>query len=122
LYINEVQLKELFRCCLLTAVRTTLNHILLTLTILAGPGSFIEVKKILPFLNAGDIKSPSFHVVAPSLPNFGFSSGVTQKHFGRDQYAEVMHKLMLKLGYNEYGKSMLHSHRLIEAQSLTIPK
>lgn len=65
------------------------------------PGSFIEVKKLLPLLEGGDGR-PAFHIVAPSLPNFGFSSGVNTKGFGLKQYAETFHKLMLKLGYNEY--------------------
>lgn len=38
------------------------------------PGSFIEVTKILPELVKGDGEGPSFHVVAPSLIDFGFSS------------------------------------------------
>ncbi|KAF2272984.1 alpha/beta-hydrolase [Westerdykella ornata] len=67
------------------------------------PGSFLEVTKILPLLaespkNGG----PAFHVVAPSLPNFGFSDGVKETGFGQRQYAETCHKLMLKLGYTEY--------------------
>ncbi|KAJ5305952.1 hypothetical protein N7508_004967 [Penicillium antarcticum] len=65
------------------------------------PGSFIEVSKLLPLLN-GDENNPAFHVVAPSLPNFGFSSGVTRRGFGLAQYAEVLHKLMVKLGYEQY--------------------
>ncbi|KAJ5790868.1 uncharacterized protein N7518_007879 [Penicillium psychrosexuale] len=65
------------------------------------PGSFVEVTKLLPMLK-GDDHSPAFHVVAPSLPNFGFSSGVTQRGFGLAQYAEVLHKLMIKLGYDQY--------------------
>jgi len=39
------------------------------------PGSFLEVTKMLPLLKGGDGK-PAFNVVAPSLANFGFSSGV----------------------------------------------
>ncbi|KAI9809356.1 MAG: hypothetical protein M1826_003934 [Phylliscum demangeonii] len=66
------------------------------------PGSFIEVTKLLPLLNQSDASSPAFHIVAPSLPNFGFSSGINQKGFGVLKYAETCHKLMLKLGYNEY--------------------
>lgn len=38
------------------------------------PGSFIEVTKILPLLVNGEDSAPSFHVVAPSLIDFGFSS------------------------------------------------
>jgi hypothetical protein len=57
----------------------------------------------LPLLK-GDGKSPAFHIVAPSLPNFGFSSGVKKPGFNLEQYAEVCNKLMLQLGYNEYGQ------------------
>jgi pimeloyl-ACP methyl ester carboxylesterase len=39
------------------------------------PGSFLEVTKMLPLLKGGDGK-PAFHVVAPSLPNYGFSGGM----------------------------------------------
>lgn len=39
------------------------------------PGSFIEVTKILPDLVRTEDGSPSFHMVAPSLVDFGFSSG-----------------------------------------------
>lgn len=46
--------------------------------------------------------SPAFHIVAPSLPNFGFSEGVTKRGFALSQYAETCHKLMLQLGYPEY--------------------
>jgi pimeloyl-ACP methyl ester carboxylesterase len=38
------------------------------------PGSFVEVTKILPDLVKGGTGSPAFHVVAPSLVDFGFSS------------------------------------------------
>lgn len=58
---------------------------------------------MLPLL-IGDKDTPAFHIVAPSLPNVRFSSGVKQKGFTLDKYAEVCHKLMLRLGYSEYGK------------------
>lgn len=41
------------------------------------PGSFIEVTKLLPLLKGGDGKQ-AFHVVAPSLPNYGFSGRVAK--------------------------------------------
>ena len=68
-----------------------------------GPGSFIEVTKILSSLTTGVQDVPAFHVVAPSLPNYGFSQGVRKKGFGLKQYAETCHELMLKLGYDKYG-------------------
>jgi pimeloyl-ACP methyl ester carboxylesterase len=70
--------------------------------LLSGPGSFIEVMKLLPLLKGGN-SMPSFHVVAPSLPNFGFSSGVTKAGFHLNKYAEICHKLMLSLGFDKYG-------------------
>ncbi|KAJ3534885.1 hypothetical protein NMY22_g6724 [Coprinellus aureogranulatus] len=66
------------------------------------PGSFIEVRKILPLLVDASSDHPSFHVVALSLPGFGFSSAPTKKGFSVQQHAEVAHKLMLSLGYDEY--------------------
>ena len=43
------------------------------------PGSFEEVVKMLPDLtSAADPHQPAFHVVAPSLVNFGFSEGTKQ--------------------------------------------
>lgn len=66
------------------------------------PGSFLEATKILDKLpGSGD--HPSFHVVAISLPNFGFSEGSKKKGFAIEQYAETCHKLMLKLGYEQYA-------------------
>lgn len=44
----------------------------------------------------------AFHVVAPSLPNFGWSEGPKAKGFGLKQYAEVNHRLMQSLGYDKY--------------------
>lgn len=41
-----------------------------------GPGSFIEAIKFIPLLTKGDENQPAFHLVVPSLPNFGFSEGV----------------------------------------------
>lgn len=67
------------------------------------PGSFLEVVKILPLLvKPTDPDQPAFHVVAPSLPNFGFSGRMTKSGFGPPQYAEVCHKVMLQLGYDKY--------------------
>ncbi|OCL04140.1 alpha/beta-hydrolase [Glonium stellatum] len=66
------------------------------------PGSFIEVTKVLPELIKGGEDFPAFHVVAPSLIDFGFSSASRKNGFNIDQHAETCHKLMLALGYNEY--------------------
>ncbi|KAG5220290.1 alpha/beta-hydrolase [Salix suchowensis] len=42
------------------------------------PGSFIEVRKILPLLTKGT-EGPSFHVVAVGLPGYGFSEAPRRK-------------------------------------------
>lgn len=68
------------------------------------PGSFYEGSKIWSALAnppAGS-NAPAFHFVALSLPGYGFSSTVKTKGFALAQYAETAHKLMLKLGYDEY--------------------
>lgn len=61
------------------------------------PGSFAEVEKILPRLNKA-----GFHVVAPSLPGYGFSSYTDKEGFKHPQHAEALHEVMLKLGYDRY--------------------
>ncbi|KAG9230946.1 Alpha/Beta hydrolase protein [Amylocarpus encephaloides] len=66
-----------------------------------GPGSFLEALRILPLLSAPP-SGPAFHIVAPSLPNHGFSAGVKTRGFGLKQYGEACHKLMLSLGYDQY--------------------
>ncbi|KAF8141469.1 Alpha/Beta hydrolase protein [Boletus edulis] len=66
------------------------------------PGGFIEVRKILPLLTASSPEHPSFHVVALSLPGYGFSEAPRKQGFSNKQFAEVAHKLMLALGYHEY--------------------
>jgi len=66
------------------------------------PGSFYEVRKLLPLLTASSPEHPSFHVVALSLPGFGFSEAPRKQGFSQKQFAEVVHKLMLALGYHEY--------------------
>ncbi|KAI8989684.1 alpha/beta-hydrolase [Trametes punicea] len=67
------------------------------------PGDFLEVRKMLPMLTAKSVDHPSFHVVALSLPGFGFSEAPKKRGFSGRQYAEVFNKLMLSLGYNEYA-------------------
>ncbi|KAF1817466.1 alpha/beta-hydrolase [Eremomyces bilateralis CBS 781.70] len=67
------------------------------------PGSFLEVLRILPLLTSTAPGAPSFHIVAPSLPNFGFSSLIQKPGFSIPQYAEALHSLMQKLGYSHYA-------------------
>jgi len=82
--------------------RSALETAIPLLFVHGWPGSFIEARKITPLLTAVQPDRPSFHVVALSLPGYGFSEGPTKKGFRVAQYAEVCNKLMLALGYNEY--------------------
>jgi len=61
------------------------------------PGSFAEVRKVLPKLNKA-----GFHVVAPSLPGFGFTSCPNKAGFKIMETAALMQKLMSTLEYNRF--------------------
>ncbi|KAG5341017.1 hypothetical protein C0989_012221 [Termitomyces sp. Mn162] len=83
--------------------RSAVEHAIPLLFVHGWPGCFFEVRKILPLLVDAPQECPSFHVVALSLPGFGFSTAPTKKGFALNQYAEVAHKLMLALGYDQYA-------------------
>ncbi|KAJ7754223.1 Alpha/Beta hydrolase protein [Mycena maculata] len=82
--------------------RSTLESAIPLLFVHGWPGSFIEARKITPLLTQVHPDQPSFHVVALSLPGYGFSEAPSKKGFRLAQYAEISNKLMLALGYNEY--------------------
>ncbi|KAJ8131652.1 hypothetical protein O1611_g1973 [Lasiodiplodia mahajangana] len=85
-------------------IRSKVKGAIPLLWIHGWPGHFYEGIKIMkPLTEGGDgIQYPAFDLVAPSLPNFGFSEGPRTRGFTLAQYAETLNKLMLKLGYNEY--------------------
>ena len=71
------------------------------------PGSFLEMEAIIPLLadpgaHGGDPRD-SFHVVAPSLPGFGYSSQPTHKGIGAFETAGLWAELMTGLGYPRFG-------------------
>ncbi|BDA50390.1 Epoxide hydrolase 1 [Coccomyxa sp. Obi] len=69
------------------------------------PGSVFEFHKIIPKLTnpgANGGKKQAFHVVAPSLPGYGFSSAPKQPGFGVNQIAKTFDELMVALGYTSY--------------------
>lgn len=45
---------------------------------------------------------PKYHIVAPSLPGYGFSSAPIDPGFGLEQMAATLNKLMVQLGYSKY--------------------
>ncbi|KAF8315330.1 alpha/beta-hydrolase, partial [Clavulina sp. PMI_390] len=75
------------------------------LLILHGwPGLFFDFHKIIKALtNPEDSTQPAFHVVAPSLPGYAWSSLPRKRIFGLDDLARVFNKLMKDvLGYEKY--------------------
>jgi microsomal epoxide hydrolase len=71
------------------------------------PGSVAEFQKILgpltdPPAHGGDA-ADAFHVVAPSMPGYGFSGPTTRRGVDTRAIAEVNATLMARLGYDRYG-------------------
>ena len=71
------------------------------------PGSIVEFTKIIgpltdPAAHGGNA-SDSFHVVAISLPGFGFSGKPTERGYSPERIAGIIAKLMARLGYTRYG-------------------
>jgi len=71
------------------------------------PGSIAEFTKIIGPLTDpvahGGAAEDAFHVVAPSMPGYGFSDKPRSRGFGPEQIAEVNAALMARLGYEKYG-------------------
>lgn len=71
------------------------------------PGSISEFTNILgpltdPVAYGGDI-SDSFHLVAPSLPGFGFSGIPSETGYSPEKIAKILAQLMEKIGYDQYA-------------------
>lgn len=57
-----------------------------------GPGSVLEFRKMTPLLlNPSTDNAPAFHVVAPSLPGYGFSEAPKKTGFGPKEMGDVSH-------------------------------
>ena len=71
------------------------------------PGSVAEFTKIIgPLTNPvahGGRAEDAFHVVAPSMPGYGFSDKPRERGFGPPRVADVNAQLMARLGYEQYG-------------------
>ncbi len=70
------------------------------------PGSIVEFHKVIeplsdPTRHGGDA-SDAFHVIAPSLPGYGFSGKPTVTGWGVDKIAVTFAELMARLGYDRY--------------------
>ena len=70
------------------------------------PGSIVEFHKVFePLTNPtafGGDAADAFHVVAPSLPGFGFSGRPTTPGWGVERIGAVFAALMARLGYDRY--------------------
>ncbi|MEU1735206.1 epoxide hydrolase family protein [Streptosporangium sp. NPDC020145] len=71
------------------------------------PGSVAEFMKIIGPLtdpvSYGGARSDAFHVVAPSIPGFGFSGPTTETGWDLRRVARAWAELMDRLGYRRYG-------------------
>jgi pimeloyl-ACP methyl ester carboxylesterase len=68
------------------------------------PGSFLEVSCIISSLtNPPNNSVPAFHVVAPSLPGFGFSPVPVKPGMGPIEAAHAFNALMHQLSYPRYA-------------------
>jgi pimeloyl-ACP methyl ester carboxylesterase len=70
------------------------------------PGSVVEFHKVIgpltdPTAHGGDA-SDAFHVVAPSLPGYGFSDKPTTTGWGVPKIGAAWAELMPRLGYDKY--------------------
>jgi pimeloyl-ACP methyl ester carboxylesterase len=70
------------------------------------PGSVIEFFKVIgpltdPATHGGNAED-AFHVVAPSLPGFGFSDRPAERGWNADRIARAWAELMNRLGYARY--------------------
>jgi epoxide hydrolase len=71
------------------------------------PGSVVEFMNIIGPLtdpaSYGGNAADAFHVVAPSLPGFGFSTPVRESGWEMARTARAFAELMDRLGYEHYG-------------------
>ena len=67
------------------------------------PGSIVEFLDVVgPLTDPSDPSDPAFHVVAPSLPGFGFSDKPTTTGWGIDRIADAWAVVMTRLGYPRF--------------------
>ncbi|KFY27669.1 hypothetical protein V491_00786 [Pseudogymnoascus sp. VKM F-3775] len=68
------------------------------------PGSFLEIRKVIKSLaHPTSPSSPAFHVVAPSIPGFGFGDAPTKFGMGPTNVARAFDAVMHSaLGYKKY--------------------
>jgi pimeloyl-ACP methyl ester carboxylesterase len=80
----------------------------LPLLIMHGwPGSVVEFLDVIPRLTEpqahGGRAEDAFHVIAPSLPGYGFSEPTRTRGWDVRRIAQAFVELMRRLGYTRYG-------------------
>lgn len=91
------------------------------------PGSIVEFHKVIePLTNPtafGGDAADAFHIVAPSLPGYGFSAKPTETGWGVERIGQVFTELMARLGYGRYvaqggdwGAAITHSIGAIDPE------
>jgi pimeloyl-ACP methyl ester carboxylesterase len=66
------------------------------------PSSFVEFRRLIPMLTE-PVQGPSFHVVVPSLPGYGFSTPLAGPGWTMGRIATAWAELARRLGYERYG-------------------
>ena len=71
------------------------------------PGSIVEFLDVIPRLTDPEVHdgraADAFHVIAPSLPGYGFSELTRTRGWDVRRVAEAFVELMRRLGYTRYG-------------------
>jgi pimeloyl-ACP methyl ester carboxylesterase len=71
------------------------------------PGSVVELLEVIPRLTDpethGGQATDAFHVIAPSLPGYGFSEPTRTRGWDPWRIARAFLELMRRLGYTRYG-------------------
>lgn len=90
-------------------VRSTDDAAVPLLLLHGYPSSFVEFAGIAatlaerPGVTSGVGPAPAFHVVAPSMPGFGFSTPLTSHGWDIARTARAFDELMQALGYDRYA-------------------
>jgi pimeloyl-ACP methyl ester carboxylesterase len=70
------------------------------------PGSVVEFLEVIPRLTDpeayGGRAADAFHVIAPSLPGYGFSEPTRSRGWDVERIAHAFVELMVRLGYSRY--------------------
>jgi pimeloyl-ACP methyl ester carboxylesterase len=112
---QEVRLNELphFRTTIdgqsihFAHARSRRENALPLLLIHGWPGSIVEFLDVIPRLTDpeayGGTAADAFHVIAPSLPGYGFSEPTHERGWDIVRIARAFVELMARLGYARYG-------------------